>query len=169
MSKELMPLLKRRQIVITVCCLDGGSLRVNVIPKKREHAEDDNPALTVPLSFTGSPDELDRELPGHLATFAESVIKTGSNLDELRAEHTAAIKAIEAENRKKLEEKKRLSGNKGTSAPPQTNAPAELKDGKLAFGGKPTAPQAAPATLFDAREKAPESQASSAAPTVSEA
>src|SRR5713226_8549111 len=98
MFTELMPLLKQRQIVITVSCLDDGLLRVNVIPKKRDQEGDDNPALTAPLSFTGSPDELDRELPGQLASFTGSVIKTGSNLDELRAEHAAAVKAVEAEN-----------------------------------------------------------------------
>jgi len=98
MFTELVPLLKQRQIVMIVSCLDNGLLRVNVIPKKRDQEVGDNPALAEPLSFTGSPDELDRELPAQLTTFTESVIKTGSNLDELRAEHAAAIKASRTKN-----------------------------------------------------------------------
>jgi PRTRC genetic system protein E len=39
---------------------DEKTLRVNVIPKKSR--EDENPALTTPLSYTGTPEELDAEL-----------------------------------------------------------------------------------------------------------
>jgi PRTRC genetic system protein E len=169
MFTELMPLLKQQQVVITVACLDGGLLRVNVIPKKRGQEINDNPALAVPLSFTGSPAELDRELPGQLASFTDSVIKTGSNLDELRAEHAAAIKAVEAENRKKLEDKRKLSGSKGTSGPPQEHVATEPKDGRLAlFGAKPSPPQPAAATLFDAQESGPESEPAEAPAAKSE-
>jgi hypothetical protein len=49
-------------------------------------------------------------------------------------------------------------GSKGTSGPPQENVAAEPKDGRLAFGAKPSPPQPAAATLFDAQESGPESQ-----------
>jgi PRTRC genetic system protein E len=39
---------------------------VNAIPKKMK--DDENPALTTPLSYTGTPEELDRELGKHLAS-----------------------------------------------------------------------------------------------------
>jgi hypothetical protein len=47
---ELMPLLAGRTVMITVVREDEKMLRVNVIPKKVK--EDENPALTTPLSYT---------------------------------------------------------------------------------------------------------------------
>ena len=157
MFAELMPLLKQRVLVITVSCLDEGIIRINVIPKKLDKEPDDNPALTMPLSFTGKPDELDRELPQQLANFTESVIKTGSNLEQLKTEHAAAIKAAEAENRKRLDDKKKVNGK---SAPPseKPDGSPEFKDGKPVFGTKASSEPGATASLFDTVET-PESAA----------
>ena len=74
-----MPLLKQRVVMITISDVGEGLLRVNVIPRKLEGSTDENGALTVPLSITGKAEELDRELPGQLASFTESVTQTGSN------------------------------------------------------------------------------------------
>jgi PRTRC genetic system protein E len=62
---ELMPMLVGRTVIITVAREDDKTLRVNVIPKKVK--DDENPALTTPLSYTGTPEELDSELGKHLA------------------------------------------------------------------------------------------------------
>ena len=56
MFVELMPLLKQRTLLITVARLHE-KLKVNVIPAKAQEGEDE--ALTTPLSYTGSPEELD--------------------------------------------------------------------------------------------------------------
>jgi len=92
---------------------------------------DQKQALSTPLSITGSAEELDRELPRQLATFTESVVKTGSNLEELRIQHAAAVKAVEAENKKHLDEKKKGSGAKATVASPAPSQTTEFKDGNL--------------------------------------
>jgi hypothetical protein len=63
---ELMPMLAGRTVMITVAREDDKTLRVNAIPKKMK--DDENPALTTPLSYTGTPEELDRELGKHLAS-----------------------------------------------------------------------------------------------------
>ena len=132
-----MPLLKQRVVMITISDVGEGLLRVNVIPRKLEGSADENGALTVPLSITGKAEELDRELPGQLTSFTESVTKTGSNLDELRTQHAAAVKAVEAENKKKIDDKKKGNGSKTASTPPATPAPtADFKDGKPVFGSK---------------------------------
>jgi PRTRC genetic system protein E len=55
-----MPLLAGRTVLITVAREDEKLVRVNIIPKKMK--EDENPALTTPLSYTGTPEELDAEL-----------------------------------------------------------------------------------------------------------
>jgi PRTRC genetic system protein E len=162
---ELMPLLKQRVVMITVSDLGEGLLRVNVIPRKLEGIADENGALTVPLSITGRAEELDRELPGQLASFTESVTKTGSSLEELKAQHAAAIKALEAENKKKIEDKRKANGSKtaGGTPPPTPCASPEFKDGKPVFGSKSPQPptenrglfEDAPSTEHLAREASP--------------
>jgi PRTRC genetic system protein E len=145
-----MPLLKQRVVMITISDVGEGLLRVNVIPRKLEGSADENGALTVPLSITGKADELDRELPGQLTSFTESVTKTGSNLDELKTQHAAAVKAVEAENKKKIDDKKKGQGPKTASAPPPAPAPtAEFKDGKPVFGSKGPQVPVENVSLFD--------------------
>jgi len=146
---ELMPLLKQRAVMITISDVGEGLLRVNIIPRKIEGGSEDNAALTTPLSITGRAEELDRELPGQLTSFTESIAKTGSNLEELKTQHSAAVKAMEAENKKKLDDKKKANGSKTVSTPPKPNPPAEFKDGKPVFGSKATPPTGESRSLFD--------------------
>jgi len=159
MFTELMPLLKQRVLVVTISHVENETICVSVIPKKRENAPEEDAALTIPLAFTGRPDELDREFPAQLSAFTESVIRTGSNLEELKAQHAAAVKAVDAENRKRLDEKRKASTK--VSPPAEKPAPApgpEFKDGKPVFGSKGSCEPAATASLFDVAEK-PESPA----------
>src|SRR6202140_1580936 len=148
---ELMPLLRQRAVMITISDVGQGLLRLNIIPRKLvvEGSSDENTALTTPLSITGKAEELDRELAGQLATFTESIARTGSNLDELKTQHAAAVKALEAENKKKLDDKKKVNGSKTASTPPNPNPPAEFKDGKPVFGSKATPPAGESRSLFD--------------------
>src|ERR1700726_5134961 len=117
---ELMPLLRQRAVMITISDVGQGLLRVNIIPRKLvvDGSSDENTALTTPLSITGKAEELDRELPGQLSTFTESIAKTGANLDELKTQHAAAVKALDAENKNNLDDKKKGNGPK-TPSPPQ--------------------------------------------------
>src|SRR5579871_2005445 len=147
---ELMPLLKQRVVMITISDIGEGLLRVNVIPRKLDGSSDENGALTAPLSITAKAAELDRELSGQLTSFTESVTKTGSNLDELKTQHAAAVKAVEAENKKKIDEKKKGNAAKTASATPPPSATPEVKDGKPVFGSKPTPAASECRSLFDA-------------------
>ena len=90
MFVELMPILRQRTLLITVARVDER-LRVNVVPAKVK--EDEDHALTTPLSFTGSAEELDSELGRHLASYVDSHIALGSTLAEAKAEMDAATKA----------------------------------------------------------------------------
>lgn len=148
MFTELLPLLKQRVVMITVSDTGDGLLRVNVIPRKLDADSDHSQALTTPLSITASAAELDQELPGQLLTFTESVVKTGSNLAELRSQHDAAVKAVEAENKKQLDEKKKGTRGKTLSAspPPMTS---EFRDEKPLFGSKPAPAASEYRSLFD--------------------
>jgi len=160
---ELLPLLKDRVLVVTISRVDDELICVSVIPKKRDTTTDENTALTMPLSFTGRPDELDRELAAQLTGFTESVIRTGSNLEEIKAQHAAAVKAVDSENRKRLDEKKKVTA-KSTPSPEKAAASPELKDGRPVFGSKASAEAGATGSLFDAVEKQ-ESPAEPAAPS----
>ena len=53
-------MLAGRTVMITVARDDDKAIRVCIIPKKAK--DDENPALTTPLSYTGTPEELDAEL-----------------------------------------------------------------------------------------------------------
>jgi hypothetical protein len=56
---------------------------------------------------------------------------------------------LEAENKKKLDDKKKVNGSKTASTPPNPNPPAEFKDGKPVFGSKATPPAGESRSLFD--------------------
>ena len=103
MFGELMPLLAGRTVMITVAWENDKMLRVNVIPKKVR--EDENPALTTPLSYTGTPEELDAELGKHLASYVECHAQLGSTLAQAKAEMETAAKAAQEEARKKAAER----------------------------------------------------------------
>ena len=154
MFTELKPLLKQRVVMITVSDIGEGLLRVNIIPRKLEDGgSEDNAALTTPLTVTGKAEELDRDLPGQLASFTESIAKSGSNLEEVKTQHTAAIKAVEAENKKRLEDRKKGNNPKSTNVATKPAPPpyTEFKDGKPVFGSKPPATLTGESrNLFDA-------------------
>ena len=90
MFVELVSLLKDRTVLITVASVDG-KLKVNVIPAKAKEGEEQ--ALTTPLSFAGSAEELDAELGSHLASYVHSHVELRNTLAEVKAEMEAAAKA----------------------------------------------------------------------------
>jgi PRTRC genetic system protein E len=124
---ELMPLLAGRTVLITVAREDEKTVRVCVIPKKVK--EDGHPALTTPLSYTGTPEELDAELGKHLASYVECHTQLGSTLAQAKAEMEAAAKAAQEEARKKAAERNKKSAEKApASATGATAAPRQMAD-----------------------------------------
>ncbi|MGO8792502.1 MAG: PRTRC system protein E [Terriglobia bacterium] len=119
MFVELMPLLAGRTVLITVAKVDDKTLRVNVIPAQAK--TDENPALTTPLTYTGSPEELDAELGKQLAGYIQTHQQTASTLAEAKATMEAAAKAAQEEAKRKAEERK-----KATVKPPAATAPASM-------------------------------------------
>ena len=64
MFQELMPLLAQRILLLTLSRVSDEEISVNVIPKPlKSDQQDDDAALTTPLSVTGTPKELDEQLP----------------------------------------------------------------------------------------------------------
>jgi PRTRC genetic system protein E len=138
---ELMPLLAGRTVLITVAKADGDSLRVNVIPAQAK--ADENPALTTPLTYTGSPEELDAELGKHLAGYVHTHQQTASTLAEAKATLEAAAKAAQEEAKRKAEERKKTTQKSpATSTPGSTTAPV------TPTGVLPASPSASTLGLF---------------------
>jgi PRTRC genetic system protein E len=79
---------------------------------------DENPALSTPVTYTGSPAELDAELGKHMADYVQVHQQTGSTLAEAKATLEAAAKAAQEEAKRKAEE-----GKKAAQKPPATTAP----------------------------------------------
>jgi PRTRC genetic system protein E len=91
MFVELMPLLGEQTVMITVGRLNQNSIRVNVIPSRKK--EDENAALTTPLSFSGTPEELDREVGKSLISYVDENLRLQTALATAKAEMEAAAKA----------------------------------------------------------------------------
>ena len=151
MFTELLPILRNRTVMLTLALVNDQTIRVNVIPKRLKEGDSGDCALTTPLTVTGTPEELDREFPGQLVAFTGSFVKLGSNLSEIEAAHATAVKAVEAERKKDLENKRKGSGSKPASTPPAATPVPEIKDGKPVFGSKTIAANEAP-SLFDSHE-----------------
>lgn len=99
MFKELAPLLRQRPVVLLLNPLEGDSLRVIVMPKKLNDSED--AGLVTPVSLTGTPEELDEQLPGTLTQFVGAHLELKSTLEIAKEEMAAAAKAAKAKSTSK--------------------------------------------------------------------
>ena len=133
---ELLPILKNRPVMLTIALVNDQAIRVNVIPKRLKDGDSGDGALTTPLTVTGTPEELDREFSGQLVAFTGSFVKLGSNLSEIEAAHATAVKAVEAEKKKEIENKRKGSVSKPSSATAEAKPGPVMKDGKPVFGTK---------------------------------
>lgn len=120
MFQELIPLLRKRSLTITVAVLAEGQIRVNVIPHTRPEDTKANEeikythkeevaaipdsaikALTVPISLTGSAQEIDARLSDVLLQFVESHTQLQATFERASAEISDAVKAIDERNKNK--------------------------------------------------------------------
>jgi PRTRC genetic system protein E len=136
MFTELAPLLADRTLLLTLSAVAGGAIRVNVIPKCRNENDAAEKALATPLSVTGTGADLDRDFPAQLTGYAQSILETDSTLNQIRETHKAAVKELEAENKKALDAKRKTN----TSSKPVTKPDdkAEVKDNKGAESKTPS-------------------------------
>ena len=118
MFTELMPLLRKRRLLLTLSLVDGDTIRATVVPQKASETED--AAVATPLALTGTPEELDRELAQQLVEFTGAHLTLQTTLATAKAEIDAAAKAARDEARKKAA--KPTSATNAT-VPPTTPAP----------------------------------------------
>ena len=135
MFKELLPVLRDRAVLLTVTLVDADQIRVNIVPKKLK--DGDNDALTIPLSVTGTAEDLDADLSTTIVNFVGLHLQMKNNLEKAKVEMDAASKAAQAGARAKSKTTTKL-------VPPKTEVTQFAPNAELA---KP-APQK-PANLFD--------------------
>ncbi len=125
MFKELAPVLRHRAVLMTITSTEDDQIRVNVVPKKLK--DDENKALTTPLTVTGTAEELDAELGQTLVDFVGSHLQLKNTLVQAKADMDAAAKAAQAEARAKTKTPVKKETNGTTAAKPsqQPVKPAE--------------------------------------------
>jgi len=125
MFQELMPLLAQRILLLTFSRVRDEKISVNVIPKpQKSDQQDDDAALTIPLSVTGTPKELDEQLPRQLVEFVEAHLGLSSTLKSAKEQIEAAAKAAK-EAAKKPTSSKSHSGSNRSPAPSSTRVQTE--------------------------------------------
>ena len=132
---QLMPMLADRTVMMIVSKADEQHLTVSVIPKRLKDSE--NAALAMPFCSTGTPEELDRELPTQVREFVAGHVVLGANLAEIQREREEAEKAA----REELKKKQKTVGNGGAKSKAAEPAP-KLED-------KPTPAPSPMLNLFD--------------------
>ena len=158
MFKELAPVLRHRAVLMTITFIEDDQIRVNVVPKKLK--DDENKALTTPLTVTGTAEELDAELGSTLVDFVASHLQLKNTLKQAKADMEEAAKAAQAEARAK------------SKTPVKKDATASTSPSKPSQPAKATEPVEPPpprtSSLFDMSAAAPTPAPASAAPVNAE-
>jgi len=126
MFTELMPLLRKRRLLLTISLVEGDTIRATVVPQKASDTEDNT--LTTPLAITGTAEELDRDLPQQLVEFTGAHLQLQTTLASAKAEIEAAAKAARDEARKK------------TTKPSSVTSPASPATPAAPIAREPEAP-----------------------------
>ena len=125
MFQELMPLLGQRIVIIALSRVSDDEMRINVVPKPlKSDQQDDGAALTTPLSVTGTPKELDEQLPAQLVEFVGTHLGLSSTLKSAKEQMEAAAKAAK-EAARKTTNSKSYSGSNRSPAPSSTRVQTE--------------------------------------------
>ena len=121
MFVELMPLLRKRRLLLTISLVEGDTIRATVVPQKASETEDN--AVCAPLAITGTAEELDRELPRELVEFTGAHLQLQSTLASAKAEMDAAGKAARDEARKKSSKPPSATSATTSLSPPAPPTP----------------------------------------------
>ena len=146
MFTELMPLLRKRRLLLTISLVEGDTIRATVVPQKASDTEDN--ALTTPLAITGTAEELDRDLPQQLVEFTGAHLQLQTTLASAKAEMEAAAKRLakrhgrrrrshparRVQQPRRHQRRRRLSGTRGTLAVCATGATGN--DSRRRGGGR---------------------------------
>jgi PRTRC genetic system protein E len=163
MFQELMPLLAQRILLLTLSRVSDEQISVNIIPKplKSDQQDDGGAALSTPLRVTGTPKELDEQLPRHLVEFVETHLGLSSTLKSAKEQMEVAAKAAREAARKTTNSKSKSSKNATPStAKAQTECVTKASSDDSASTPEHTEPStaggdlgASTRSLFDLEDK----------------
>ena len=144
MFEELMPLLAQRMLILTLSRVSDEEIRVNIIPKPlKSDQRDDDAALTTPLAVTGTPKELDEQLPRHLMEFVEAHLGLSSTLRSAKEQMDAAAKAAREAAKKSTTSKSHSGSSRcATPSPAQVQTEAGAKESSDDSQSSPEATEA---------------------------
>jgi len=162
--EELMPLLTQRMLFVTLSRVSDQQICVNVIPKPlKSDQQNDDSALTTPLSVTGTPQELDEQLPRQLVEFVETHLGLSSTLKSAKEQMEAAAKGAREAAKKSTSSKSHGSSSKtAVLSSPQvpkeegaTDSPDDSQSGPEPAQPAPEGggPGASTGSLFDLEPK----------------
>ena len=134
---QLMPMLADRTLMLIVSKADDQHLTLSVVPKRMKEGE--NATLTTPLCCTGTPEELDRDLPAQLRDFVAGHVALSNNLAQIQREREEAEKAA----REELKKKQKTVGNGGNKVKAAESQP------KPEDKPSPASPAQSTMNLFD--------------------
>jgi PRTRC genetic system protein E len=140
MFKELAPLFHQRSVVIMINPIEGDKLTVAILPKKLNDSE--NAALSTPVSVTGTPEELDEQLPSTLTQFVGAHLELKNTLELAKEEMARAAKAAKQESKPKTTAKAEAT-TENAAKPAQAKTPPPASTANLFDFGAP-APTPAP-------------------------
>jgi PRTRC genetic system protein E len=166
MFQELMPLLAQRILLLTLSRVSDEQISVNIIPKPlKSEQQDNNAALTTPLCVTGTPKELDEQLPRQLVEFVETHLGLSSTLKSAKEQMEAAAKAAREAAKKQTSSKSHSGSSRSTTlsaAKVQTESDTKESSNDSASNPEQTQPSTASAgggdgastgSLFDLQAK----------------
>jgi len=113
--------------VLTATRTGPDLICVNVIPQRLKSGDENNDALTTPLSLTGTPRELDEELPKQLVEFVHSHLELSSTLKSAKEAMEAAAKAAREASRKSTATKDRPLAKESTPAKESSGAASDVE------------------------------------------
>ena len=130
MFQELMPLLAQRILLLTLSRVSDEQICVNVIPKPlKSDQQDDDAALTTPLGVSGTPKELDEQLPRKLVEFVQTHLGLSSTLRSAKEQMEAAAKAAREAAKKSTNSKSQGGSSRSASPnPAQVQTDASTKE-----------------------------------------
>jgi PRTRC genetic system protein E len=141
MFQELMPLLSQRVLILTLSRATDEQICVNIIPKPlKSDQQSDDIALATPLAVTGTPKELDEQLPRHLMEFVETHLGLSSTLKNAKEQMEAAAKAAREAAGKSTSSRSNTGSRKNTnptSTQVQTEADAKASPTDLLTSADP--------------------------------
>jgi PRTRC genetic system protein E len=140
MFQELMPLLAQRMLLLTLSRVDSETICVNVIPQRLKNTTEENGASTTPLSLTGTPEELDRQLPQQLTEFVGAHLHLSSTLRTAKEEMEAAAKSAKEAARKSTA-KTSSAADKGSDTTNRNQPDSAAAKNSREPSAKPEVPQ----------------------------